>query len=170
MDCTEAVLGLTCMVDMVLGRRYDGRTHGHAGCRSSYPHRHRERGLDDQARARLASGGVQGSRTRRTSQPNLQHPYGLLPAMAASGRMLDGGAGCLRSKRVQGRPAGCRAAALYLLGARFACRPPGCYSRLSNTTGRWDLPEQHGSRVRHRRAWVWWSNVHYLIAMTVGCR
>ena len=48
--------------------------------------------------------------------------------MAVSGWGLDGEAECLPSTHVQGRPAGWRAAGLYLLGAHFVSRPPGCYS------------------------------------------
>ena len=82
----------------------------------------------NRVRTRLASDGFQGQMARRTCQSSEQYQDGLLAAMAVSGLVLNGGAGCLRSMRVQGRPAGWRAAALYLFCARFACRPPGCYS------------------------------------------
>ena len=111
-DCTAAVLGLTCMIETVLGRRVDGRLEAYAGCRSSCPLRHRERGLGDRGRRTLANDGFQGQRTGKASQPRVQHRYGLLPAIAVSGRVLDGGAGCLGCMHARGRPAGWRAAAV----------------------------------------------------------
>ena len=105
-DCTEAVFGLTCVIETVLGRRCDEHFLVYAGCRSSCPLQHRERGFGDRACAKLASDGFHGQRMRKASQPNLQHWYDLLPAMAVSGRGLDSGAGCLSSTHVQDRSAG----------------------------------------------------------------
>ena len=84
-DCTEMVLGLTYVLGLVLGRRYDGCFHCYAGRRSSCPHRQRVRGLGDWARARMASEVVEGQGRRKASQSNVQHRYCLLPAMAVSG-------------------------------------------------------------------------------------
>ena len=77
-DCTEAVLGLTCVIEAVFGRQYKGRFPVYAGRRSSYAHRHRERGLGDRGRGTSVSDGYHRQWTRKASQPNLQHCYGLL--------------------------------------------------------------------------------------------
>ena len=111
-DCTEAFLGLACRIEIVLARQYKRRFLVFAGRRSSCPLQHRERSLGDRARARLASDGMQGQERGKSSQSNLQHWYGLLLAMAVSGRGWDGGAGCLHSMHALGRAVGWRAAAL----------------------------------------------------------
>lgn len=72
-DCTEAFLGLACRIGIVLGRWYNGRSRVCAGCRDSCPHRRRERGLGDRARARLASNGFRGQRMLRSFYSNLRH-------------------------------------------------------------------------------------------------
>ena len=136
-DCTEAVFGLTCVIETVLGRRCDGHFIVYAGRRSSCPLQHRERGFDDRARGASVSDGFLGQRTWEASQPNLQHWYGLLPAMAVSGWVLAGGAGCLPSTHVQGRPTGRRASALCSRGVRFAAVHPAAKANYATHTGGW---------------------------------